>query len=86
MKPEAIPNQGVGRLLLPLYIAHSRTRVALAGSGFVYTVNGRFFVVTAAHVANKLRNEQTALRGVSHYIHVDMPFTKTSGDDADRFD
>lgn len=86
VKPGVVPNQGVGRLLLPLYIATSRKRVKLAGSAFVYTVAGRFFIITAAHVANALRSEQAALRGTSHYIHVEMPFTKTKGDDADRFD
>jgi hypothetical protein len=86
MQDSAVPNQGVGRLLLPLYIAYSRKRLKLVGSAFVYTVSGRFFIVTAAHVANILRNEQPALRGRTQYVFVDTPFYQTTGDQNDRFD
>ena len=83
-----VPNEGAGRLLLPLYltVSHAKPKVELAGSGFIYTVAGRFFLVTAAHVALRLANGQPVLRGRRHHHPLGLRFLHTSGNDTDRFD
>ena len=85
-KSGIFPNSSIGRLLLPLYVSGPNRRFKLVGSSVVYTVGGRFFIATAAHVANILRSEQAVLRGKNGYFSVEIPFLSTSGKGTDRFD
>jgi hypothetical protein len=81
-----IPNQGIGRLVLPLYYGLSKTTFQLAGSGSVYTVAGRFFIVTAAHVADILCKNPIVLRGERQFFSVALQWLRTSGSEHDRVD
>lgn len=84
-----IPPTEFSLLLLPLFIATSRTSVRLAGTGFVYTVEGRFFIVTAAHVADQFKGKIMALRGPQGYIlprPTDHGFLTTGGGMGDHAD
>ena len=77
---------GVGRFVFPLLGQISKTRYELLGSASIFTVAGRFFFITAAHVANNLKDMPAAIRTPGRYIHLDLKLGQTTGDDSDTMD
>lgn len=78
--------QGAAKCTFALLKKSGRNHYEPIGSASIFTVAGRFFLITAAHVANLLDDSNATVRTASAYIDIHIPFGKTEGREDDKVD